>query len=71
MQTEELIRLANQIGDFFKAYGPEQAKRDIAAHINSYWEPRMRQALLAHVDVGGKGLDELVLSAMPLVKKPT
>ena len=71
MQNDDIIRMANQIGAFFKAYGPEQAKKDTATHINSYWEPPMRKALLAYVDGGGKGIDDVVLSALPLVKKPT
>ena len=71
MQNEDIIRMANQIGAFFKAYGPEQAKKDIAAHINNFWEPRMRSKLFELLSAGGTGFDPLVVEAAQLVRKPS
>jgi len=70
MDNNDMIRMANQIGGFFKAYGPEEGTKEIATHINNFWEPRMRQALFAYVDGGGKGLDASVTAALPLVRRP-
>jgi formate dehydrogenase subunit delta len=48
--------MANQIGAFFEAQ-PDQteAAKDVAAHIQSNWEARMRKALLQHLSVPGDG----------------
>lgn len=44
---DHLIRLANRIGDFFEAL-PDRAEglEGIANHIQKFWEPRMRTAML-------------------------
>lgn len=56
MHTEHLIRMVNQIGSFFEAM-PDRAEalRDLALHLQRFWEPRMRRALLAHLDAAGTG----------------
>ncbi|SDC49049.1 formate dehydrogenase delta subunit [Cupriavidus sp. YR651] len=66
MHIENLIKMANQIGGFFEAMPDrDEALADIASHLKRFWEPRMRRALLAHVDVhGGEGLDAIVLTAI-------
>jgi formate dehydrogenase subunit delta len=66
MDMQNLIRMANQIGDFFAAM-PEQeeALQGIAGHLQKFWEPRMRRQLLGYVDTeNGKGLDPIVVSAI-------
>ncbi|MBX3147356.1 MAG: formate dehydrogenase subunit delta [Gemmatimonadales bacterium] len=63
---EELIRMANQIGEFHRSF-PDRAEglSGTATHIRRFWDPRMRRALLEHVDrTGGGGLDEIVLEAL-------
>lgn len=66
MHIENLIKMANQIGDFFDAMPDrEEALADIASHIKKFWEPRMRRAILAHIDsTGGEGLEPIVLEAV-------
>lgn len=67
MHIENLIKMANQIGSFFEAMPDRtEAIGDIASHIKRFWEPRMRRALLAHVDAtqGGEGLDPIVREAI-------
>jgi formate dehydrogenase subunit delta len=70
MKNDDMIRMVNQIGQFFKNYGPEEGTKEIATHINNFWEPRMRNQLLAYVAEGGKDISEVVLAAMPQVRKP-
>ncbi|MDY0882036.1 formate dehydrogenase subunit delta [Dongia soli] len=63
--TETLIRMANQIGDFFNAYPEAEAVPQIATHIRKFWDPRMRKAILAHIaDHQGEGLKPHVLQAL-------
>lgn len=65
MNTEHLIMMANDIGNFFVAYpDPEQAKRDIAQHIKNFWNPIMRKAIIKHIETGGEGLLPIVQNAI-------
>ena len=46
MDTQHLIQMANQIGDFFEAYpNKTEAIDGIANHIRKFWEPRMRRQI--------------------------
>lgn len=48
MNSEHLIRMANQIGTFFESQPDRnEALEGIAIHIKKFWEPRMRTELLA------------------------
>lgn len=69
MQPERLTRMANQIATFFASQHGDAAAA-VAAHLNAFWDPRMRRAFLDHVAAGGEGLDPLVLAAAPLVRRP-
>ncbi|WER46642.1 formate dehydrogenase subunit delta [Cupriavidus sp. WKF15] len=66
MKIDNLITMANQIGSFFEAMPDrEEALADIAGHIKRFWEPRMRRALLGHVDAdAGAGLLGIVQEAV-------
>lgn len=70
MNPTNLIRMANQIGAFFEAMPErEQAVQDVAAHIRRSWEPRMREAFLAHLaTVGEEELKPIVREALPLIR---
>jgi formate dehydrogenase subunit delta len=71
MNPANLIKMANQIGAFFEAMpNHEQAVKDVAAHIQKNWEPRMRSALLQHVSSSGDAeLSPMVREALLLVQK--
>ena len=66
MDTKHLITMANRIGDFFVSMPDHQvALNGIAAHIKSFWDPRMRKALRAHIDsTQGAGLNAIVLESL-------
>jgi formate dehydrogenase subunit delta len=69
MMVPPHVRLANEIAAQFHHRAVDQAATEIAAHVRSFWEPRMRTALLAHVDAGGAGLDELAVRAADLLRR--
>ena len=71
MNPAKLIKMANQIAAFFEAMpNREQAVKDIAAHIQRNWEPRMRSALLQHISSSGDAeLSSMVREALRLVQK--
>jgi formate dehydrogenase subunit delta len=62
--------MANQIGKFFVSQGDKGAVDGIAIHIRKFWEPRMRNAILAHLDAGGAGLDPKVRAAIETLRQP-
>ncbi|PJE29685.1 formate dehydrogenase delta subunit [Pseudooceanicola antarcticus] len=70
MSPEKLTMMANQIATFFKTQPGADGAERLAAHLNDFWEPRMRAQFFAHVDAGGAGLDPLVLEAAQFVRRP-
>lgn len=70
MKTDDMVRMANQIAAFFGAYPEDEAVPEVAKHIASFWEPRMRRQLRDYAAADGSGLDPLVISAIPLLKVP-
>jgi NADH-dependent formate dehydrogenase delta subunit FdsD len=69
MNIDLLIKMANEIGEFFAGTTDAQAAaRDVATHIKRYWEPRMRaQMLKYYAERGGAGLTEPAKSAVALL----
>jgi len=64
MSTDELIRMANQIAQFFASYPEDEACQGLHNHIQSFWSPNMRAQLQGHIEHGGAGLNALVVTAM-------
>jgi len=64
MEIRDVVRMANQITDFFAVYPKDEALNGIAKHIHATWEPRLRNVLKAHIETGGAGLKPLCLEAM-------
>jgi formate dehydrogenase subunit delta len=49
MEIQRLIKMANEIGAFFKsAEQHHEAVASIAAHLRNFWDPRMRAQLLEY-----------------------
>jgi formate dehydrogenase subunit delta len=61
-----LVRMANQIGEFFSSMpDADEARSELAAHIRRYWEPRMRRGIFDYIDrTQGHGLRDIVLAAL-------
>jgi formate dehydrogenase subunit delta len=71
VSPEKLVYMANQIGKFFSHQGEEKAVAGIADHIEKFWDPRMRAAILAHVEAGGPEPDPLVRRAIERLRHAT
>jgi formate dehydrogenase subunit delta len=69
MNIDLLIKMTNEIGEFFAgASEPGVAARDVARHIDRYWEPRMRAQMLAYFEERhGAGLSDLGKQAVGLL----
>ena len=61
---DKLVRMANQIGQFFKSQPHDEALAGIADHLRSFWTPKMRRQIADHAAAGGAGLDPLTLEAV-------
>ena len=70
-QIDQLIRLANRIGNFFDSLpNREEGLEGVANHIQKFWEPRMRirmlEFLAEHPDgkTANEALNPLTLAAI-------
>jgi len=65
MKIERLIKMANDISDFFNAESDKEvAAEGVKSHIMKAWEPRMRKAIIAYCRESGDGLSELAKTAV-------
>jgi formate dehydrogenase subunit delta len=65
MKIERLIKMANDIGDFFNAESDKEiAAEGVKKHILRSWDPRMRRAIIAYCQEDGAALSDLVRTAI-------
>ena len=67
MTVRDIVRMTNQISDFFKAYPHDVAVKETATHIRSFWDPRMRRQLFELLAAGGQGLSNIALEASQIL----
>ena len=63
MSDQHLVKMANEISNFFRLKPEEAAVAGTADHIKKFWDPRMRAKMAAHLASGGEGLNPLALKA--------
>jgi len=65
MHIERLIKMANDVSNFFAADPDKQlAIEGIKNHLARSWEPRMRHSIVAYTKADGAGLSELAKAAI-------
>jgi formate dehydrogenase subunit delta len=68
MHIERLVTMANDIAAFFLGSADRaEAARGVATHLRSYWDPRMRKAIIEYCKEDGAGLNELAREAVGLL----
>ncbi|MDJ0933007.1 formate dehydrogenase subunit delta [Breoghania sp.] len=70
MSAAKLVYKANQIETFFQSQAPEEAAAGVAAHINKFWEPRMRREFSETLGQDDNGLKPLVIEAAKMIEFP-
>jgi formate dehydrogenase subunit delta len=71
MNIHHLVSMANDISAFFNAeVGEQDAHKSVALHISRYWDPRMREQIIAHANAGGDGLCKAALDAVRTLPPP-
>jgi len=71
MNSDLLVRMANEIGAFFDGEVGEETPQAVLAHIKRYWDPRMRVRIVEHLRAGGAGLTEHARAAIELLARET
>ena len=65
MKLESLIKMANDISDFFNAESDKNiAAEGVKKHILRSWDPRMRSAIIAYCRQDGSALSDLARAAV-------
>lgn len=72
MHIENLVYMINQIESFYRSDEVQaDAVEGIRSHVRRFWEPRMRKAIIAHLEAGGAGLGELSTLAVKKLAEET
>jgi formate dehydrogenase subunit delta len=67
---DRLVYMANQIAREFEHQRPGEAVDATWDHLWHFWDPRMREMILAHLDAGGDGLGETAKAAVAKLAMP-
>ena len=67
MTIQRLVHMADQVADFFSSYGDAEAIKSTGDHLKSFWDPRMRREMAAHLaDKAGARLSHIALEAVKM-----
>ena len=67
-KIDKLVRMANQIADFYAAMPEREATEGAAAHLSLYWTPKMIREIIAFADQGRPGLNATATRAVESLK---
>jgi len=67
-KLDKLVRMANQIGDFYAAMPEKEAIDGAASHLRLFWTPKMIRELIAYADAGEAGLNPTAARAVEALK---
>jgi len=67
---DKLVYMANQIAREFAGQRPRDAADATWDHLWHFWDPRMRQMILAHHEAGGAGLSDIARAAVARLAVP-
>ena len=68
-KIDKLVRMANQIGDFFAPMDEEAATRGVATHLERFWTPKMISEIIGYQDSGEAGLNPAAARAVAALKQ--
>jgi formate dehydrogenase subunit delta len=68
-KTDKLVRMANQIGEFYASMPEREATEGIASHLRLYWTPKMIREIIAFADQGHPGLNAIAARAVESLRK--
>lgn len=65
---DHLVYMANQIARELAGQQPRRAVAATFDHLRSFWDPRMRQAIVAYLEEGGEQLSADARGAVALLR---
>ena len=68
-KIDRLVRMANQIGDFYASMPEREATAGAASHLRLYWTPKMIREIIAFADEGHPGLNAVAARAVQSLKE--
>ena len=68
-KLDRLVRMANQIGDFYASMPEREATEGAATHLRMYWTPKMIREIIAFADQGHPGLNPVAARAVQSLKE--
>jgi formate dehydrogenase subunit delta len=68
-KIDKLVRMANQIGDFYASMPEREATEGAASHLRMYWTPKMIREIIAFADQGHPGLNAIAARAVQSLKE--
>lgn len=66
--TDQLVYMANQIARELGSQCPDRPVAATRDHIRQFWDPRMRQAIVAYLNRGGEHLSDTARDAVALLR---
>lgn len=71
MDIHHLIKMANEIGRFYESMPDrDEAIHGVAAHLKSFWEPRMRRQIIEYAKAGDGELTQITRAAVLALEMP-
>ena len=67
-KLDRLVRMANQIGDFYASMPEKEATAGAASHLRLYWTPKMIREIIAFAEEGHSGLNAIASRAVDSLK---
>jgi formate dehydrogenase subunit delta len=61
---DKLVYMANQIAREFSFQRPHEAADATWDHLWHFWDPRMREMIVDHLNAGGEGLSDIARIAV-------
>ena len=68
-KIDKLVRMANQIGDFYATTPEREATQGAASHLRLYWTPKMIREIIDFTDQGHSGLNPVAARAVESLKE--
>jgi formate dehydrogenase subunit delta len=68
-KIDRLVRMANQIGDFYASMPESEATEGVASHLRLYWTPKMIREIMTFADQGHPGLNAVAARAVQSLKE--
>ena len=67
---DRLVYMANQIARELAGQRPDDPAGATLDHLRHFWDPRMREAIVAYLEAGGEGLGEVARAAVASLAPP-